>query len=248
MTSLHLDDATRFIDAIARAKPFIGTDARRDYLHGVHLLSSRDGLIVEACDGQRALRVTLPDIREDGIDTTLGAATVKRLASIRRRDRRAPLTLTFGEDAVFARLGETDLGALPLQGGTFPDVGRCFPRAATPRASVPGTLFRRALEPVAAFVGATERSSAVRVSLENAKLHLVAHSPDGTASTSVECAPAVSSADMFEAGYNAQYLLDYLEPIDGAKVTWAAEDYLSPALFTRADDPRETYILMPLRI
>ena len=92
----------------------------------------------------------------------------------------------------------------------------------------------------------SEKSRAVRLSLEKGKLELKVVSPEaGTASE--ELAVDYKHAPI-EIGFNARYIMDILERIEGGSGMFLFSDAGSPTLVRESDGDAALYVLMPMRV
>jgi len=94
----------------------------------------------------------------------------------------------------------------------------------------------------------SERSRAIRLSLQAGSLELAASSPDlGEARESL---PVEYAGDAVEIGFNAQYILDFLAAAGGDSVRIELKDSESQGIF-RPDGPGGDdyrYVVMPMRL
>ena len=75
---------------------------------------------------------------------------------------------------------------------------------------------------------------------------LTASSPDnGTAREEIEVA---YSADAIEIGFNARYLLDIAQQIEGSEAEFLVADAASPTIVRDSSDDSALYVLMPMRV
>jgi DNA polymerase-3 subunit beta len=128
--------------------------------------------------------------------------------------------------------------------GAFPDYERVIPSGNDKTMEVDRKLFAAAVDRVATI--STEKSRAVKLAASKGLLSLTANSPDaGTASEEIEIAyqgPAI------EIGFNARYLLDIAEQIEGENATFRMADAASPTVVTDSADQSALYVLMPMRV
>ena len=75
---------------------------------------------------------------------------------------------------------------------------------------------------------------------------LTASSPDnGTAREEIEVA---YNADAIEIGFNARYLLDIAQQIEGSEAEFLVADAASPTIVRDSRDDSALYVLMPMRV
>ncbi|HWU04134.1 MAG TPA: DNA polymerase III subunit beta, partial [Novosphingobium sp.] len=93
---------------------------------------------------------------------------------------------------------------------------------------------------------ATEKTRAVKMTLETDRVTLSVTSPDN--GTAAEELPADYDAPGFEIGFNANYLKDILGQIDGDTVELHLADAGAPTLIRQSDKSPALYVLMPMRV
>ena len=128
--------------------------------------------------------------------------------------------------------------------GTFPDYDRVIPANNDKVLEVDCKLFAEAVDRVSTI--STEKSRAVKLSLERGNLVLSATSPEnGTATEEIEVR---YSASPIEIGFNSRYLLDITEQIGGEGAQFAMADAASPTVVRDSADGSALYVLMPMRV
>ena len=104
--------------------------------------------------------------------------------------------------------------------------------------------FRGAVDRVATV--SAERSRSVKLSVEPGKVVLqVTNAETGLGVEEVE---AEYNADPLEIGFNAKYLLDVAQQIEGGKARFEFGDANSQARVIDPEDVSAQYVLMPLRV
>jgi DNA polymerase-3 subunit beta len=104
--------------------------------------------------------------------------------------------------------------------------------------------FYEAVDRVATI--ATEKTRAVKMALETDRVTLSVTSPDN--GTAAEELPADYGSTGFEIGFNATYLKDILNQIDGDNVELHLADAGAPTLIRQSDKSPALYVLMPMRV
>jgi DNA polymerase-3 subunit beta len=92
----------------------------------------------------------------------------------------------------------------------------------------------------------TEKSRAVKLSLNDGNLVLSATSPDSGSATE-ELEVAYDSGSL-EVGFNSRYLLDIAQQIEGDHAQFMLADAGQAALVRDSADPSALYVLMPMRV
>ncbi len=233
---------------IDRTRFAISTEETRYYLNGIYMhVTDADGTAVlraVATDGHRLARVELP--RPDGADAVPGIIVPRKTVL----ELRKLIDESAGD--VEVKLSETKIrfafdGVVltsKLIDGTFPDYERVIPAGNDKVLAVDRQTFTDAVDRVSAI--STEKSRAIKLSLQDGALELSATSPDaGSASEELEVDYAEGP---LEIGFNSRYLLDITQQIDGDGAEFVLADGTSPTIVQDAGDKSALYVLMPMRV
>ena len=130
--------------------------------------------------------------------------------------------------------------------GTFPEYERVIPRGNDKVLRVGKKDFADAVARVSAI--SAERSRPVKLSLARDLLVLSAASPEqGTATEELDSDHVTYEAGPFEIGFQARYLNDITDQIDG-EVEFRFSDGSAPTVVRDASDASALYVLMPMRV
>ncbi|HVR91192.1 MAG TPA: DNA polymerase III subunit beta [Novosphingobium sp.] len=253
-TSFELPAAT-LAQLVDRTRFAISTEETRYYLNGIFLHVSDDGgngdqpvLKAAATDGHRLARFTLP--RPDGAegmpDVIVPRKCVAELRKLLEESLDTNVLIDLSASKVRFTLGGENGVVLTskLIDGTFPDYSRVIPTGNDKLLKLDPKSLYEGVDRVATI--ATEKTRAVKMTLDNDKVTLSVTSPDnGTASEEV---PADYSAAGFEIGFNATYLKDILGQIDGDTVELHLADAGAPTLIRQDEKSPALYVLMPMRV
>ena len=91
-----------------------------------------------------------------------------------------------------------------------------------------------------------DRTRSVKLALEADRLRLAVNNPE--AGSALEELSVDYGGDPLEIGFNARYLLDVAQQIDGETATFRLADPSSPTVIVDEEDERALYVLMPLRV
>jgi DNA polymerase-3 subunit beta len=237
-TLKQIIDKTRFA---------ISTEETRYYLNGIFLHVSDEAqpvLKAAATDGHRLARVTFP--RPDGAagmpDVIIPRKCVGELRKL-LDEVDGSVELSLSPTKIRFGLGTAILTS-KLIDGTFPDYSRVIPTANDKLLKIDPRSFEEGVDRVATI--ASEKTRAVKMTLERDKITLSVTSPEnGTAAEEVS---GDYTADGFEIGFNARYLLDILGQIEGDTVEVHLADAAAPTLIRENDKAAALYVLMPMRV
>ncbi|MFQ5347915.1 MAG: DNA polymerase III subunit beta, partial [Rhodothalassiaceae bacterium] len=238
-------DLKRLIDKTRFA---ISTEETRYYLNGIYLHVTGDGadgmLRAVATDGHRLARVERP---APGGASGMAGIIVPRKTVLEIRklidefDGEVEISLSdtkirFGFDSAVVTSKLID--------GTFPDYSRVIPTGNDRRLVVTARDFAEAVDRVATI--SSEKSRSVKLTLEAERVVLTVNSPES--GTATEEVAASYEGEPMEIGFNARYLLDILDQVEGAEVELLLNDAASPTVMQDSEDGSALYVLMPMRV
>jgi DNA polymerase-3 subunit beta len=240
--------ATELRSLIDRTRFAISTEETRYYLNGIYLHATKANEVpvirAVATDGHRLARVemTAPEGAAGMPGVIIPRKTVLELRKlVDEGDEEVQISL--GETKIKCAIGEASLTS-KLIDGTFPDYDRVIPSGNDKILDVECKPFAEAVDRVATI--STERSRAVKLTIERGALTVSAASPEN--GTAVEEIEARYQATPIEIGFNSRYLLDITEQIGGEYAQFALADAGSPTIVRDSNDASALYVLMPMRV
>jgi len=237
-TLKQIIDKTRFA---------ISTEETRYYLNGIFFHVSDEAtpvLKAAATDGHRLARVTVarPDGAAGMPDVIIPRKCVGELRKL-LDEIDGTVGVSLSASKVRFDLGTAILTS-KLIDGTFPDYSRVIPTGNDKLLKLDPKSFMQGVDRVATI--ASEKTRAVKMSLEKDKITLSVTSPEnGTAAEEVS---GDYGADSFDIGFNARYLMDILGQIEGDSVEVHLADAAAPTLIRENDKAAALYVLMPMRV
>lgn len=235
----RLIDKTRFA---------ISTEETRYYLNGIHMHATRGGATAMlrgvATDGHRLARVevALPDGAAELPPIIVPRKTVtevRRLidtidGEVRVGVSSARIQLAFANAVIVSRLID----------GTFPDYERVIPTGNEKVASLPCKAFGDSVDRVATI--STEKARAVKLAFTEGTVTISAVSAD--TGRAIDELDVDYAGDALEIGFNARYILDMLQQIDGDLVRFEMASAAAPTVVRDPADTGAIYVLMPMRV
>ncbi|EBA04760.1 MAG: DNA polymerase III subunit beta [Paracoccaceae bacterium] len=231
-----------------KSKFAISTEETRYYLNGVYMhVSDADGGKVLRCvatDGHRLARIDadLPA----GAETMPGVIVPRKTVGELRKlldDDDVKIAVSVSETKVRFATPEITLTSKVID-GTFPDYTRVIPQGNTRRLEVDAAEFAKAVDRVATV--SSERSRAVKLSLDEDRLVLSVNAPDSGAAEE-ELAVAYGD-DRLEIGFNAKYLLEIASQVDRENAVFMFNSSGDPTLMREGNDTTAVYVVMPMRV
>ena len=246
-TSFELPAAT-LAQLIDRTRFAISTEETRYYLNGIFIHVSDDDLKAAATDGHRLARYAIPrPAGAEGMpDVIVPRKCVAELRKLIEEALDTNVAIELSASKIRFTLGGEHGVVLTskLIDGTFPDYSRVIPTGNDKLLRLDPKSFWQGVDRVATI--ATEKTRAVKMSLENDKVTLSVTSPDN--GTAAEEIAADYSSEAFEIGFNANYLKDILGQIEGDTVELHLADAGAPTLIRQDDKSPALYVLMPMRV
>ena len=237
-TLKQIIDKTRFA---------ISTEETRYYLNGIFWHVADDGqpvLKAAATDGHRLARVTLarPDGAEGMPDIIIPRKCVAELRKL-LDEIDGSVGVSLSSSKIRFDMGQALLTS-KLIDGTFPDYSRVIPTGNDKILKIDPRSFEEGVDRVSTI--ATEKTRAVKMSLDRDKITLSVTSPEN--GTAAEEVPGDYAAQGFDIGFNSRYLLDILGQIEGDTVEVHLADASAPTLIRENDKSPALYVLMPMRV
>jgi DNA polymerase-3 subunit beta len=231
-----------------KAKFAISTEETRYYLNGVymHIAKGADGptLRCVATDGHRLAQIDAPlPANAAGMPGVIvPRKTVNELRKLLDDDQ-ADIAVSVSETKVRFATPAIQLTSKVID-GTFPDYTRVIPTGNTRRLEVDAAEFAKAVDRVATV--SSERSRAVKLSLDEDRLILSVNAPDSGAAEE-ELAVAYSDEHL-EIGFNAKYLLEIAGQVDRENAVFMFNSSGDPTLMREGSDMSAIYVVMPMRV
>ena len=231
-----------------KAKFAISTEETRYYLNGVYMHVSQGdvGKVLRcvATDGHRLARIDAP--LPEGADGMPGVIVPRKTVGELRKlldDDDATIAVSVSETKVRFATPAITLTSKVID-GTFPDYTRVIPTGNTRKLEVDASEFAKAVDRVATV--SSERSRAVKLSLEEDRLILSVNSPDSGAAEE-ELAVAYGD-ERLEIGFNAKYLLEIASQVDRENAVFLFNSAADPTLMREGNDLSAVYVVMPMRV
>lgn len=231
-----------------KSKFAISTEETRYYLNGVymHVATGEAGPVLRcvATDGHRLARIDaeLPMGAEGMPGVIVPRKTVGELRKLLDDDD-MKIAVSVSETKVRFATPDITLTSKVID-GTFPDYTRVIPQGNTRRLEVDARDFAAAVDRVATV--SSERSRAVKLSLDEDRLILSVNAPDSGAAEE-ELAVAYGD-ERLEIGFNAKYLLEIASQVDRENAVFLFNSAGDPTLMREGNDMSAVYVVMPMRV
>ncbi len=231
-----------------KSKFAISTEETRYYLNGVymHVADAEGGKVLRcvATDGHRLARIDA-DLPEGAADLPGVIVPRKTVGELRKLldDDEMQIAVSVSETKVRFATPDITLTSKVID-GTFPDYMRVIPQNNARRLEVDASEFAQAVDRVATV--SSERSRAVKLSLDEDRLVLSVNAPDSGAAEE-ELAVAYGD-DKLDIGFNAKYLLEIASQVDRENAVFLFNSSGDPTLMREGNDQSAVYVVMPMRV
>ena len=236
---IRLIDTTRFA---------ISTEETRYYLNGLYLHTVVEAGVAKlravATDGRRLALAEMP--APEGAAGAPGVIVPRKTVAEARRlleDAGESVEVQISAQKIRFDFGRAVLTSKVID-GAFPDYPRVIPQGNSRILVVDNGMFARAVDRVSTI--SEEKSRSVKVAVERGKVVLTVRNME--AGQAVEEVEADYEGEGFEVGFNARYLLDVADQIQGETAEFRFAEPHDPTLVLDPADPDVQYVLMPLRV
>ena len=231
-----------------KSKFAISTEETRYYLNGVymHAADAAGGKMLRcvATDGHRLAQIDAP--LPTGAEALPGVIVPRKTVGELRKlldDDEMEIAVSVSETKIRFATPEITLTSKVID-GSFPDYTRVIPQGNTRRMEVDAAEFAKAVDRVSTV--SSERSRAVKLTLEEDRLILSVNAPESGAA---EEEVAVAYADeRLEIGFNAKYLLEIAGQVDRENAVFMFNSSNDPTLMREGNDESAVYVVMPMRV
>jgi len=243
--SMPAEDLQRLLEKTQFA---MSQEETRYYLNGVYFHPHTDGeaplLRAAATDGHRLARLDAP--LPDGAAEMPGVIVPRKAVSELRRlldGVSDPVDVSVSPTKIRFVFAETTLTS-KLIDGSFPDYERVIPSGNQKTLRVENADFARAVDRVSTV--SADKTRSVKLALDQDRLRLTVNNPE--TGTALEELSVDYGDGAIEIGFNARYLIEISQQVDGETATLKLAAPASPTLIFDEEDARALYVLMPLRV
>ncbi|MDR0555950.1 MAG: DNA polymerase III subunit beta [Holosporaceae bacterium] len=232
-----------FNKLISRTKFSISPEENRHNLNGIYLHREDDKLKAASTDGHRlSVSEIVLDAKESIQGIIISKKTVlevKKLLDIFSKD----ISLTFTANQIQFSIGNI-VFISKLVDGTFPDYKRVIPEMSGDYFLVKRQDFVEIVDRVSVISDEKIRSVKLELSKNNLSCY-VANSKIGNGRDEVD---VTYSGPGWNAGFNACYLLDVAQAVQGESLKVYVKESLAPILIVDESEPESLFVVMPMRI
>ncbi len=232
--------------ALTKSQFAASSDETRAYLTGIymHIPENKDNILrFVSTDGHRLAQVDMP--MPEGAKGMTGVILPRKfvgdLKKLAEDTKEVKLTVT--DNKVQAEAGSVVLTSKVID-GTFPDYTRVIPQDNKMKMAVARRHLLQAVDRVAIL--SHEKSRSVKFALGQDELTISANNPDQEKAS--EEVRVDYSESPLEVGFNARYVADIGQQVEGDDMQFFFKDGQSPVLITDAADGGALFVVMPMRV
>jgi DNA polymerase III subunit beta len=236
-------------EMIAKTTFAIANEESRYTLNGALMVLKPESITMVATDGHRLAHIERSGEKFEGVSGEMKTLVPKKamdeIKSLLDSTDVEEIEFAKDESTLFFRIGPRLLTSRQLT-GQFPNYEAVLPKDNNKSVTVNCDDLTGAIQRVAQF--ADERSRAVRMKIEKGELKISASSTEtGESEDSIE---TNYNGDSVTIGFNAAYLIDFLNATGSGEVRMEFKDAQSAGQLRPAEgeDYKYRYIVMPMRI
>jgi DNA polymerase III subunit beta len=238
-------DTTILLDTIEKTLYAAGESDTRYVLNGLLFHLKADQVLnVVGTDGHR-LALMQKKIAGPATEEMKLILSRKSVSELRRflDDGQKPVMLTIGKNHILFAIGEIQFLTRLIE-GTYPNYEQVLPPDNNKTLSVGREAFSKALKIVSIL--SKERSSAVKVDVNPDSMIISTSNPDlGDAKDEIV---VKYDGDAMTVAFNARYLLDVLNVMEGETIILKLNEPLSPVLLMEENRDDYKCVVMPMRL
>ncbi len=228
---------------ISRTKFSMSPEENRHNLNGIYIHKEDAKLKAASTDGHRLSTTQISiDIKENIQGVIISKKTVFEIKKL--LDTFADeVSIAFSANQIQFVFGEVTFIS-KLVDGTFPEYKRVIPDTNTEFFKVKRAEFCEILDRIAIMSEDKVRS----VKLELSKDTLVCYAVNSRVGSGKDEIDVTYSGEGWSSGFNANYLLDVAQTLEGEYLKIFIKESLSPILIVDEAEPESMFVVMPMRI
>jgi DNA polymerase III subunit beta len=233
-----------FVDTALQVSRSASKDETRPVLTGVLISAGGQELTMVATDSYRLSikHTTLDSALESTIEANVPARALQELARIAQATEEPELTVSLGQNQVVFEIGGIVLSSRLID-GQFPNYRQLLPESVEHELRLSSAEIADVVRRVSLLA---QKNAPLRLSFSEGELTVSAQTPDvGEAS---EMLPVPFSGDLFEIGFNPEFLRDGLESVESEELVLKLISPLRPGLIESPDGGEFVYLIMPIRL
>lgn len=236
--------ARAFVETIGKVARSASRDETRPILTGILVSASERELRMVATDSYRlsVKETALETALEGSFEANVPARALQELARIASQIDADELAVSAGQNQVVFEVGGVVLSSRLID-GQFPNYRQLLPETVEHELRLSSSEFVDVVRRVSLLA---QKNAPLRLSFAEGEVTVSARTPDvGEASETV---PAPFHGEVFEIGFNPEFLRDGLESVESGDLLMKLISPLRPGLIESADGGGFVYLIMPIRL
>ncbi|HEY3960508.1 MAG TPA: DNA polymerase III subunit beta [Solirubrobacteraceae bacterium] len=236
--------AEAFVSTVSRVARSASRDETRPVLTGILMSASGQELRMVATDSYRlsVKETALESPLHDSLEANVPARALQELVRIAQTAEADSLAVSIGQSQVVFELGDTVLSSRLID-GQFPNYRQLLPESVDHELRLSSAELTEVVRRISLLA---QKNVPLRLSFAEGALTVSAQTPDvGEASETI---PVPFHGDLFEIGFNPEFLRDGLESIETEELVLKLISPLRPGLIEAPDSGDFVYLIMPIRL
>jgi DNA polymerase-3 subunit beta len=236
--------AEAFVATVERVARSASKDETRPVLTGILISASASELRMVATDSYRlsVKRTTLSEPLTGELEANVPARALQELARIAQQSAPESIAASLGQNQIVFELDGVSLSSRLID-GQFPNYRQLIPDAVEHELHLSSAELTEVVRRISLLA---QKNSPLRLAFSEGELTISAQTPDvGEASETI---PVPYRGELFEIGFNPEFLRDGLESIDTEELVLKLISPLRPGLVESPDNGDFVYLVMPIRL
>jgi DNA polymerase-3 subunit beta len=236
--------ASAFVETITRVARSASRDETRPVLTGILISAAGQELRMVATDSYRlsVKETALQSPLQGTLEANVPARALQELARIEQQTGAETVAVSVGQNQAIFELGDVVLSSRLID-GQFPNYRQLLPDTVEHELRLASTELTDVVRRISLLA---QKNAPLRLSFSEGTLSVSAQTPDvGEAS---EAIPVPYHGELFEIGFNPEFLRDGLESIDTDELVLKLISPLRPGLIESPDTGDFVYLIMPIRL
>ena len=236
--------AQAFVETVSRVARSASRDETRPVLTGILISAAGQELRMVATDSYRlsVKETALQTPLQGNLEANVPARALQELARIEQQTGADTVAVSVGQNQAIFELGDVVLSSRLID-GQFPNYRQLLPESVEHELRLSSAELTDVVRRISLLA---QKNAPLRLSFSEGTLSVSAQTPDvGEAS---EAIPVPYHGELFEIGFNPEFLRDGLESIDTDELVLKLISPLRPGLIESPDSGDFVYLIMPIRL
>ncbi len=233
-----------FVATVTRVARSASRDETRPVLTGILITAAGQELRMVATDSYRlsVKETALAAPLQGSLEANVPARALQELVRIAQQSEPGAIAVSVGQNQAVFELGEIVLSSRLID-GQFPNYRQLLPESVDHELRLSSAELTDVVRRISLLA---QKNAPLRLAFSEGTLAVSAQTPDvGEASESI---PVPYHGELFEIGFNPEFLRDGLESVDSDELVLKLISPLRPGLIESPDTGDFVYLIMPIRL